>query len=337
MRLSICIPTYNRGPFIGALFDSILAQQGYDCEIEVVVSDNASTDQTPAVVKAYRNRLPGLIYHRAPENLGADRNFLKVVALATGDFCWLMGSDDILEPGSIAEIARHCHENGRIAGLSVNRNAYNYTMTARIFERPVAGGLLKHDQMLSTPETIFAKLGEYFGYLSGQVVNRTLWDRVIKDFDVTPYFNAYVHIYVIGEMLKREPHWFYINKPCVGWRSDNDSFLSQGEFKRMQIDVIGYEKISRGLFGAGSSTYHHINSTVASVHVRYAILGAKLKGLPVSFYRRAVPLLIRSYWRYPAFWMHTAPLLLMPTLLMRAARWGYRRTLKLRRTSHLGH
>lgn len=334
MRLSICIPTYNRGPFIGELLDSILAQRGHDCEIEVVISDNASTDQTSDIIASYRDRLP-LVYHRAAENMGADRNFLKVVELATGDFCWLMGSDDILEPGSVAEIVRHCQANHPIAGLSVNRNAYNYTMTARIFERPVASGHLHHDQLLEEPENVFAKLGEYFGYLSGQVVNRALWNRVVENFDVTPYFNAYVHIYVIGEMLRYEPRWFYISKPCVGWRSENDSFLSHGEFKRMRIDVVGYEKIARGLFGASSPTYRHINSTVASIHIRYAILGAKLKGLPSSFYRQAIPLLLRSYWRYPAFWIRTAPLFFVPTSLMRAARWGYRRTIKVNRTKHL--
>jgi len=334
MRLSICIPTYNRGPFIGELLDSILTQRGHDCEIEVVISDNASTDQTADVIAAYRDRL-SLVYYRAVSNMGADRNFLKVVELATGDFCWLMGSDDILEPGSVAEIVRHCRAHDHIAGLSVNRNAYNYTMTARIFERPVAGGQINGDCLLKTPDDIFVKLGEYFGYLSGQVIRRDLWNRVIADFDVTPYFNAYVHIYIIGEMLRYEPCWFYVSKPCVGWRSDNDSFLSSGEFKRMRIDVIGYEKISRGLFGAGNPTYRHVNSTVASVHVRYAILGAKLKGLPSSFYRQAIPLLLHSYWRYPAFWIHTAPLLLIPTSLMRLARWGYRRTIKIHRTNYL--
>lgn len=334
MRLSICIPTYNRGPFIGELLDSILAQRDYNCEIEVVISDNASTDQTSDVIASYRDRLP-LVYYRATENMGADRNFLKVVELASGEFCWLMGSDDILEPGSISEISYVLEKNRNIAGLSVNRNAYNYTIKDRIFERPVAGGLLPNSQLLSGQDVVFHKLGEYFGYLSGQIINRNLWNKIVKDYDITPYFNAYIHIYIIGEMLKYNPSWFYISKPCVGWRSDNDSFLSHGEFKRMRIDVVGYEKISRGLFGIDSPTYHHVNSTVASVHVRYAILGAKLKGLPSSFYRQAIPLLFHNYWRYPAFWLRTAPLLLIPTSLMRIARWGYQKTIKKNRTKNL--
>lgn len=335
MRLSVCIPTYNRGSFIGELLDSIIAQTGHSCEVEVVVSDNASTDQTQDVIDAYRDRLPRLVYYRADENKGADRNFLKVVDLATGDYCWLMGSDDKLEPGSIAEIEKNLRANPDVAGISLNRNAYSFDLDKRIYERPVAGGELPADARLVGSEKIFCLLGEYFGYLSGQVVNRALWNGVVDQENVEEYFNAYVHIYIIGKMLEVEPTWLYIAQPCVGWRSANDSFLSQGEFKRMAIDVVGYEKIARGLFGTESAAYHQVNRTVGSVHVRYAVLGAKLKGVDGGFFRQAVPLLIGSYWRYPAFWTHTAPLFLVPSRLMRLARWGYRATLKRTRVKRL--
>jgi len=328
MRLSICIPTYNRGPFIGELLDSILAQLSYGCELEVIVSDNASTDQTEEVINSYRDRIANLVYYRAAENMGADRNFLKVVELASGDFCWLMGSDDKLEPGSVAEIEKHCRAHPEIAGLSLNRNAYTYEMDKRISERPVAGGVFAGDELIEGAETIFSKLGEYFGYLSGQVVRRDLWNESVGRDNITDYFNAYVHIFIIGKMVQRRPAWFYVSKPCVGWRSGNDSFLSEGAFKRMMIDVLGYEKIARGLFGSKSSAYHDINRTVASVHVRYAIMGAKLNASPSSFFQKAAPVLVRQYWRYPAFWTHTAPVFLVPSRVLRAVRWGYRRTLK---------
>lgn len=335
MRLSVCIPTYNRGPFIGALLDSIIAQTDYTCDLEVVISDNASTDTTQQIVEEYRHHFANLTYYRAEENKGADRNFLKVVELSSGDYCWLMGSDDKLEPGSIAEIERRCLTNPGAAGLSLNRNAYDYNLETLIYERPVAGNQLPSDRDISGAENIFFLLGEYFGYLSGQVVRRDLWNKVVSTEDVEEYFNAYVHIYIIGRMVQQVPLWLYVAKPCVGWRSANDSFLSQGELKRMLIDVIGYEKIARGLFGTKSSAYRQINRTVGSVHVRYAILGAKLKGVDQKFYRKSIPILVNSYWRYPAFWLHTAPLFLVPSAAMRWARWGYRNTLKRARVERL--
>ena len=52
IRLSICIPTYNFGEFIGATLQSII-KQATD-EVEIVVVDGASTDNTAEVVRAFQ-------------------------------------------------------------------------------------------------------------------------------------------------------------------------------------------------------------------------------------------------------------------------------------------
>ena len=55
MKLSICIPTHNRAEFLPATLESIAAQ--WTDDIEIAVSDNASTDHTAAIVESYRARL----------------------------------------------------------------------------------------------------------------------------------------------------------------------------------------------------------------------------------------------------------------------------------------
>ena len=50
VRLSICIPVYNFGPFVGQTLDSILGQSGMGEGVEVLVVDGASTDNTEEVV-----------------------------------------------------------------------------------------------------------------------------------------------------------------------------------------------------------------------------------------------------------------------------------------------
>ena len=47
VRLSICIPTYNRAVELRPLLDTIVAQTGHGLDVEIVISDNASTDNTP--------------------------------------------------------------------------------------------------------------------------------------------------------------------------------------------------------------------------------------------------------------------------------------------------
>jgi len=100
--LSICIPTYNRAGFLRECLSSINPEE-LDGNVEVVVSDNASTDDTLTVLKTFQATHP-LRYIVQPENLGPDRNFDAVVAEANGEYCWLLGSDDVVQPGGVRSL-----------------------------------------------------------------------------------------------------------------------------------------------------------------------------------------------------------------------------------------
>src|SRR5262249_43627784 len=71
--LSICIPTYNRSHFLKECLRSLFAQTFDHSAVEVIVSDNASTDDTPNVVRKYAERYPIVKYVRNETNIGADR------------------------------------------------------------------------------------------------------------------------------------------------------------------------------------------------------------------------------------------------------------------------
>lgn len=97
--VSIGIPVHNGGKLLPRALDSILGQTYRD--LEVIVSDNASTDETESVVLAYAERDPRLRYLRSVVNLGAPRNFNRAFALATGRYFKWASYDDELEPGFI--------------------------------------------------------------------------------------------------------------------------------------------------------------------------------------------------------------------------------------------
>src|SRR3990167_10585056 len=86
MKLSLCIPTYNRAAHLSNCLKSInIAALHYSDSIEVCISDNASQDATQDVVSQTTMILP-VTYHRNDHNLGIPRNFLNVVAMAKGEF-----------------------------------------------------------------------------------------------------------------------------------------------------------------------------------------------------------------------------------------------------------
>ncbi len=96
-RLSICIPTYNRA----ALLDHCLEQLDglpVDGSIEIVVSDNASTDETADVLAAHSARAPHLRAHRLVQNQGLWGNRMNVLRRATGEVVTFLADDDLHDP-----------------------------------------------------------------------------------------------------------------------------------------------------------------------------------------------------------------------------------------------
>ncbi len=102
IKLSFCIPTYNFANFIGVTLDSIISQA--TDEVEIVIIDGASTDNTKEVVMEYKKRFPRINYFLRDKNFGVDMDMAKSVELANGEYCWFMSSDDELKPQAVKRI-----------------------------------------------------------------------------------------------------------------------------------------------------------------------------------------------------------------------------------------
>jgi len=93
--VSICIPTWNRAGLVGDAIRSALAQT-YPA-VEVIVVDNASTDNTAEVLASLHD--PRLRFERNGKNLGLFGNFNRCIALAKGSLIHILHSDDTIPPG----------------------------------------------------------------------------------------------------------------------------------------------------------------------------------------------------------------------------------------------
>ena len=101
MKFSVCIPNFNYAQYIGETLDSVLAQ---DADFEVIVADNASTDESVAVVEARDDPRIRLLRNRW--NVGFAGNLDRASRHATGDRMILLSSDDLAEPEALATYAR---------------------------------------------------------------------------------------------------------------------------------------------------------------------------------------------------------------------------------------
>lgn len=98
-RLTIGIPTYNRAPILEATLERLAGV----CEpdVEVVVTDNASTDATPNVIERFRHRFGAFRTIRHAENLGPWRNICSAICQARGKYYYSLCDDDILHYAGI--------------------------------------------------------------------------------------------------------------------------------------------------------------------------------------------------------------------------------------------
>ncbi len=95
-RVSIGLPVYNGENYLREALDSILSQSFKD--FELIISNNASTDGTADICKAYAAKDRRIRYFRNQTNLGAAKNFNRVFELSTGEYFKWAAHDDILTP-----------------------------------------------------------------------------------------------------------------------------------------------------------------------------------------------------------------------------------------------
>lgn len=104
--LSIAIPTYNRAGYLVKLLENIAHQaKEFLGSVEICVSNNGSSDNTSKIMAGFKNKHPEIIsYNENPENLGLDKNMIKVMKMSRGKFVWLMGDDDWVVDGGVKKV-----------------------------------------------------------------------------------------------------------------------------------------------------------------------------------------------------------------------------------------
>jgi abequosyltransferase len=300
IKLSVCIPTYNFGEFIGETLASILPQ--VVAGVEVVVLDGGSTDETPAVVREFQARYPALRYHRRAERGGIDRDMALVVELARGEYCWLFSSDDTMKPGAIAQVLGQVR-----SGLDV----YLCGLTLCTCDmRP----LKDHPVMDARSELVF-DLGReddrrayferaetttaFFSFLGSVIFKKMRWDAIPLDEDFVG--SCWAHVARIFRMIPSGLSVKYLAESYLWKRCDNDSFMDSGLIRRFAITIDGYRRLAEAFFAPGSFEAHHIQRVVTAEFPPYVLAYAKLTSSGASpADRRLLERLVASVYAEPS-------------------------------------
>jgi glycosyltransferase involved in cell wall biosynthesis len=134
------MPVYNGEKYLAEALDSILAQTYRD--FELVISDNASTDNTEQICHRYARADTRIRYYRNERNLGASKNHNRVFELSTGEYFKWAAYDDVLAPELLEKCVSVLDKDPSIVLC--------YSKTARIDTHGTIVGTYEHKMRLSS-------------------------------------------------------------------------------------------------------------------------------------------------------------------------------------------
>ena len=311
MKLSVCIPTRNRSKTLSDTLDSALSQNFKN--LEIVVVDGASEDNTEDIINKYKKKYKNIIYYKRSKCVGVDKDILKSIEIASSKYCWLMSDDDHFQKNSFIFVEQYLEKNPNLSGLTTNYQQFDKNLSFPIKTVPAIIGNKKSENLFfDNPEKCFSTLGFHMGFLSCQIINREIWLKTIKDIDIKSFQNNWLMVFIIGNMINKENPWGYLHKIMINQRTGNDSFAQSGVYERELITHQYFADILENLFGKNSlvhkKIFHFFNVE------RLPRIFANLKSQNISFeiQLKLLSLYLRKYKKYLPFWVNVFPLFLIP-------------------------
>ncbi len=246
MILSVCIPTYSRREQV--LQTAALICDQLPADSELVISDNGSPDGTAEAVEAFAAAHPKqavrLVKHS--HNVGFDQNVLDVVSNARGDFCWLLGDDDVPRRGALARIYSELESRPDLAHMLLNHAQFDAVTRTITKPRMVA---LSADLVPTTASefffyrcpsrSYFQRMGTNLITLSANVVHRRKWLEASADTGSFVGGNM-IHVLIITRMLAAGGKAKFIAAPQYDYVCNNHRPWSNDVWQDYRSNVYAW-------------------------------------------------------------------------------------------------
>lgn len=220
------IPTHNRAAMLKEALDSVLAQEGAGAEfpIEIVVVDDASSDDTPTVVQAY----PHVRYIRLPTNRGHSAARNAGITASTGRYLAFLDDDDVWLPYWLRVMvpALESHPGGALAYGQV------------IMRTPESEHVLPHPESAPSGSVLGPLLMGNFVPTMAVLVRREAIERIGGFDEEIPG----VEDYDLWIRLARDVHFLFVATPVAvyrhGFQSKHLAEVTDGRFADLLLRVL---------------------------------------------------------------------------------------------------
>ncbi|HDL01182.1 MAG TPA: glycosyltransferase family 2 protein [candidate division Zixibacteria bacterium] len=214
--LTICIATYNRAEFLAITLKGIIDQISEFDDVEVLVVDGNSTDNTEAVVTELQSKCRTLRYNKLNEKGGVDKDFDIAVNSSKGQYCWLFTDDDMLKENAIEKVRNVILEGSEL--IVVNAEICDYEL-----QNVISDNALQLDEDIKTNllpperEKFFSLCARYISFIGSIVIQRSCWVETPRN---KFYGTRFIHVGVIST-LRDNSRVTVITEPQIKIRLGN--------------------------------------------------------------------------------------------------------------------
>jgi glycosyltransferase involved in cell wall biosynthesis len=299
--LTIAVPTYNRASYLDLCLSQVCSQlKAHGAEVELLVSNNCSTDTTDEVVRKYIALGYPITYLINEENIGPDRNFEQCYRKAKGKYVLMPGDDDVLLDGSIDKLLEILRSDD-YGVVFLNSYAFTNDFVREKPARSLTGHTIYTDRL-----AFVKKCRHLFAFMSANVFNRTLVD---EPSDWGPFLDSnLVHLAWIFSALFNGKKQVYVSEYLLAAHVYN-----WGGFGLCQVFGHNFNKVFN-LFkerGVDEKYFRAINRKLLLIHFP-ATIGLQRNNIirlkPENYFRCLYPL----YRGYLYFWLFTVPAIVFP-------------------------
>ena len=220
MKVSILIPTYNRETIIAETIDSALSQTYPN--IEVVIVDNASSDNTWNMISAYAEKDKRIKAFRNESNVGPVRNWLRCVNEASGEYGKILWSDDLIAPAFLEKTVPFLKDNNDVGfvftgteifvdGTDKKTDAYFIGETGVYFSENFVVGSITSGQYPVSPGCALFRMSDIKNNLLLNIPN-----KVNSDFSMHAIGNDLLLFLLTANMYK---HFACVNERLSFFRA----------------------------------------------------------------------------------------------------------------------
>ncbi|WP_304546533.1 glycosyltransferase family 2 protein [Sulfurimonas microaerophilic] len=310
--LTIAIPTYNRSVQLQNTLNSIINQSNFDIsKIEILISDNASQDNTIDVVQSYQEKFPFIHYYKNDVNLGIDYNIYKCVDLSRTDYVYLLSDDDILLGNSIKKMLELIENNPNISFFYLNGIGFKFDDNNHkvFYDNPV---MQNKGNILFTDKNKFINLIRLQStFISAFLLHRETWN-INRNKERLIGTDIYL-TYDLFHLLSNSKKYMFVSEPLVGvhesYTAGNYRIFHAFAHQWRQLLLeeapsIGFDRdIMKKIF---KQTLKHLKGKIK---------GIKQGNLNSELDFKTLKLIFTSLYDTKVFWLYILPALIKPKFI----------------------